>query len=404
MTAGVIPENDPAVVLQPYSEVMAMRALLREHGDLGLAGALALAMCFELAIRGVAQPLVSIPCALFGCLALALRRSLPLVAVLLTGAGVFGLIRAEPTWNQYSVVLGAVLLIALYSLGAYAPGYIVWLGALIVLFGIVLQLLLNDVDIRSPGIIVVGTAIIGGPWAVGLAVRLQRDYELSLAAENRSLKSELEERSRLAVAEERARIARELHDVVSHAISVTVLQARGGRKMLGVDNTKVLHALDAIEHTNAQALSDMRRLLFLLRETDDDPGAGPQPSLARMDSLIEKARASGLPVQLEITGTAGAAPPGVDLSAYRIIQESLTNVLRHGGTSATARVIVAYGPDEVEVTVVDTGKGVAGSGGRGHGLIGIRERVAVVGGHVEAGPAASGGFEVHARLPYEVDS
>lgn len=403
MTAGVIPENDPALVLQPYSEVMAMRALLREHGDLGLAGALALAMCFELAIRGVAQPLVSIPCALLGCLALALRRRLPLVAVFLTGAGFFGLIRAEPSWNQYSVVFGAVLLIALYSLGAYAPGYIVWLGALIVLFGVVL-LLLNDVDIREPGIVVVGTAIIGGPWAIGLAVRLQREYELSLAEENRALKSELEERSRLAVAEERARIARELHDVVSHAISVTVLQARGGRKMLGVDDTEVLHALDAIEHTNAQALSDMRRLLFLLRETDDDPGAGPQPSLAHMDSLIEKARASGLPVQLEITGTAGAAPPGVDLSAYRIIQESLTNVLRHGGTSATARVIVAYGADEVEVTVADTGKGVAGSGGRGHGLIGIRERVAVVGGHVEAGPAESGGFVVNAHLPYEVDS
>lgn len=403
MTAGVIRENDPAVVLQPYSEVMAMRALLKEHGDSALAGALALAMCFELAIRGVAQPVVSIPCALFGCLALALRRGLPLVAVLLTGAGFFGLIRAEPTWNQYSVVFGAVLLIALYSLGAYAPGYIVWLGALIVLFGVVL-LLLNDVDIRQPGIVVVGTAIIGGPWAIGLAVRLQRDYELSLADENRVLKSELEERSRQAVAEERARIARELHDVVSHAISVTVLQARGGRKMLGVDDTEVLHALDAIEHTNAQALSDMRRLLFLLRETDDDPGAGPQPSLARMDSLIEKARASGLPVQFEVTGTAGAAPPGVDLSAYRIIQESLTNVLRHGGTSATARVTVAYGSDEVEVTVADTGKGISGSGGQGHGLIGIRERVAVAGGHVEAGPAASGGFEVHARLPYEVDS
>lgn len=380
-----------------------MPTLLKEHGDLTLAAVLAAAMGFELALRGISEPFVSIPCAMFGCLALALRRQLPLVTVVLTGAGFIGLIKAEPTWNQYSVVFGAVLLLALYSLGAYAPGYIVWIGAPIVLLGVVL-VFLNDFDIRSPGIVVVGTAIIGGPWAVGLAVRLQRDYELSLADENRVLKSELEERSRQAVAEERSRIARELHDVVSHAISVTVLQARGARKMLGIDDGEVRQALEAIEYTNAQALSDMRRLLFLLRESDEDPSIGPQPSMSRLDSLISKATASGLPVELEVTGSSEGAPPGVDLSGYRIIQESLTNVLKHGGPGATAKVTVAYGIDDLELTIADTGVGGRATDGAGQGLIGLRERVAVVGGHVDARPGTSGGFVVKAKLPYEVTS
>ncbi len=380
-----------------------MRALREEYSDARLAALLAAAVIVELAVRGVSEPVVSIPCAMFGCLAPALRRRSPLVAVVIAGAGFISLITAESAWNHYSVVLGAVLLVVLYSLGAYAPTHIAWIGALLVLLGIVL-VLVNDVDVRTPGIVVVVTAIIGGPWAVGLAVRLQREYELSLADENRALKSELEERSRKAVAEERARIARELHDVVSHAISVTVLQARGARKVLGIDEGEVRQALEAIEHTNAQALSDMRRLLFLLREADDDSASGPQPSMSRLESLISKATASGLPVELEVTGPSEGAPPGVDLSGYRIIQESLTNVLKHGGPGATAKVTVAYGVDDLELTISDTGTGGDVSGGTGQGLIGIRERVAVVGGHVDARPGPSGGFVVTARLPYEVSS
>jgi signal transduction histidine kinase len=380
---------------------MALRPTLRRHGDVALAVGLAIAMCVELAVRGVVNPLISIPSAVLGCLSVALRRRAPLPALLLLGAGFAALISVESAWNDFSVVFAVAFFIALYSLGAHAPVKSTWLGLLVVFVGVVL-LAISDAGIFSPGFVVLGTAIVGGPWAVGLAVKPQRDYELSLAAENRTLKSELEERSRRAVADERARIARELHDVVSHAISVTVLQARGGQKMVGADDESVHRALDAIEHTNAQALSDMRRLLFLLRETDDNVETGPQPSLARLDSLIDKARATGLPVQLSITGSSGGAPPGVDLSAYRIIQEALTNVLKHAGPSATARVDVDYGTDELEVTVANTGVSSVGSDGRGNGLIGIRERVAVVGGRVELGPAESGGFVVSAHLPYEV--
>ncbi|MGN6131540.1 MAG: sensor histidine kinase, partial [Nocardioidaceae bacterium] len=205
---------------------------------------------------------------------------------------------------------------------------------------------------------------------------------------------------------------RELHDVVSHAISVTVLQARGGRKLVGQDDDAVRRALDAIEQTNAAALGDMRRLLAVLRDTESeadvpaepDGRAAPQPSLEHLDHLVARVRESGLPVDVAVGGAAEPVPPGVDLSAYRIIQEALTNTLKHAGPGARARVRVDYGHDGLTVEVRDDGRnGVPRGPGTGHGLIGIRERVAVVGGEVETGPADGGGFVVRARLPYAVE-
>ena len=240
----------------------------------------------------------------------------------------------------------------------------------------------------------------GGPWATGLALRLRRE----LAVANERLRVEQEEKTRRAIAEERSTIARELHDVVAHAISVTVLQSRGARRMLGRDEEKVRSALDAIEHTNTQALGDMRRLLAILRDTEGDAATAPQPSLSRLDELLEDVRGSGLPVEVSTAGDNLDVPPGVDLSAYRIIQEALTNVLKHAGP-ATARVELTYGEDDLTLRVTDDGTAAtAPNGTRGHGLLGIRERVAVVGGEVEAGPCDDGGFEVRARLPYSVDA
>lgn len=382
---------------------MAVRPFLNKHGDLTLAVVLGAAMSIELLIRGDANLAVSIPAGAFACLSLSLRRSFPLAGFLLTWTGIAGLSWAVPSWHESSVVVLFVFFISLYSLGAHAAGPEMGLGAFLVLVGIVL-FVMNDGDPFAPGDVVFGTALVGGPWGAGLAIKLRRDYEGLLITENRQLLLTQEERARRAVANERARIARELHDVVSHAISVTVLQARGGRKMLGVDDDEVRRSLDAIEHTNAQALSDMRRLLFLLRDTDDDPTSGPQPSMERLGSLVGQATASGLPVELEVNGASSAAPPGVDLSAYRIIQESLTNVLKHAGPEATARITVRYGVEDLEVTIADTGIGGTVGEGPGHGLIGIRERVAVGGGHVVAGPGETGGFVVNARLPYGVSS
>jgi signal transduction histidine kinase len=215
------------------------------------------------------------------------------------------------------------------------------------------------------------------------------------------------------VAEERSRIARELHDVVSHAISVTVLQARGARATLGADPAAARRALDAIEQTNTAALGDMRRLLAVLRDTEPEGLAAgdhaPQPSLAHLERLVAHVRDSGVPVEVDVVGTPRDLPPGVDLSAYRIVQEALTNVLKHAA-DARARVILEYADDALAVTVTDDGipgplnATVNGSGpDGGHGLIGIRERVAVVGGDVEAGPRPEGGYQIRARLPFALE-
>ncbi|MDQ1536822.1 MAG: hypothetical protein QOE58_1215 [Actinomycetota bacterium] len=148
----------------------------------------------------------------------------------------------------------------------------------------------------------------------------------------------------------------------------------------------------------------MRRLLSLLRDAEDGPHTDPQPSLSRLGPLVEQIRASGLPIELSVRGVSEQVPPGVDLSAYRIVQESLTNVLKHAGPAAHARVEVTYGLDDLDISVTDDGTAPLNGDGRGHGLIGIRERVAVVGGHVDAGPGHAGGFVVHARLPYAMQA
>lgn len=298
-----------------------------------------------------------------------------------------------------------VFFVSLFSLGRHSRGHEVWMGGLCVV-GYIFVFLLGDpsANATDPGHIGFATLFVGTPWAAGLALRLRQDREQALSAHNAELQRDQEARARQAVAAERARLARELHDVVSHAIAVTVLQARGGRRMLGVDEAQVRRALDAIEHTNTQALSDMRRLLSLLRDAEDGAPAGPQPSLERLDALLEEVRGSGVPVQLTVTGSSSVVPPGVDLSAYRIIQEALTNILKHAGPGASAHVEVALGGDAVDLAVTDDGRVAVDGDGSGQGLIGIRERVAVVGGQVEAGPRPDGGFAVRARLPYTVDA
>ena len=196
--------------------------------------------------------------------------------------------------------------------------------------------------------------------------------------------------------------------MVAHAISVTVVQARGGRAMLGRDEDAVRRALDAIEQTNTAALSDMRRLLAVLRDTDGPDGrtgrAAAQPGQPRR-ARSTQVRAAGLPVEVEVVGEPAAVPPGVDLSAYRIVQEALTNVIKHAGAGARARVHVAYSTDDLQVTVTDDGRARdAVPEGGGQGLVGIRERVAVVGGRVKAGPDPAGGFVVSAHLPYALEA
>jgi signal transduction histidine kinase len=219
---------------------------------------------------------------------------------------------------------------------------------------------------------------------------------------------EREERARLAVVEERERIARELHDVVTHHVSVIVIQAGAARRALGRRPADVRAAIDAIDSTGRQALTDMRRMLGILGRSDAAGESGtsdslePMPGLDRLGSLVDAVRAAGLPVELSVEGERRSLDPGVELSAYRIVQEALTNTLKHA-RGARARVWVRYEPTALEVRVVDEGgtepaAPAADSGG--HGLVGMRERVAMFGGSLEAGPA-EGGYRVAARLPLD---
>ncbi len=373
---------------------MALGQLLRRYGDTLIAVALAVLYVVELLNYPDAHLSVTIPLGVAACLLLALRRKAPLLVFVLVLALNGAVPDIAKDFDGNSVSFVAVFIFNLYSLGANARRLEAWLGAVATAVTVVVATI-QDGD-TSPSGFFFFLMLTGLPWAAGVAVRLRRDKD-----------RELRERERLAViekaravTEERARIARELHDVVSHAIAVTVLQARGGRKMIGRDDEAVRRALASIEHTNTSALADMRRLLGLLRNTDGDGArAEPQPSLERLDELVDEVRSSGLAVELAVSGDPLPVPPGLDLSAYRIVQEALTNVLKHAGPEARARVELVYGPEDLEVAVTNSVTGATPGPGTGHGLVGIRERVSVAGGSVEAGPS-EGGYAVRARLPY----
>lgn len=189
-------------------------------------------------------------------------------------------------------------------------------------------------------------------------------------------------------------------DVVAHAISVIVLQARGGCRLLASEPDEARGAFDSIESQGQQALGEMRRLLGMLRQGDEELALAPQPSLASLDALAAQVSAAGLPVEVTVQGERRELPPGVDVSGFRIVQEALTNALKHAGP-ATARVVVRYGDDHLEVEVLDTGHGNGADGGGGHGLIGMHERAALYGGEVVAGRRSGGGFAVRVRLPLD---
>jgi signal transduction histidine kinase len=234
------------------------------------------------------------------------------------------------------------------------------------------------------------------------ALGFSRKLEQAREAEERAARAEREreERARAAVAEEQARIARELHDVVGHSVSVMTVQASAVRRLLRPDQEREREALLVVEQAGREALAEMRRLVGVLRRPEEAPALAPQPSLQHLDRLIAQARESGLPVELRIEGEATELPAGVDLTAYRLVQEGLTNAIKHARASR-AEVVVRYGDAEVELLVSDNGTGMSDGdvNSGGHGLVGMRERVAVYGGELEAGPRPEGGYALRARLP-----
>jgi signal transduction histidine kinase len=243
------------------------------------------------------------------------------------------------------------------------------------------------------------TSFFIGVW-LGSYVLAQRGRQAREAlARSRILELERQAEARAAVAEERARIARELHDVVAHSVSVMTVQAAGVRRLLRPEQEREREALETIERTGREALSEMRRMLGVLRQpTEEAPALAPQPGLASLEKLLEQVREAGLPVDLRVSGERPELPAGIDLSAYRVVQEALTNALRHAGP-ARATVDVRYTADTVELEIANDGRSDVAATGDGQGLVGMRERVLLCGGTVESGPRNGGGYAVRARIP-----
>jgi signal transduction histidine kinase len=235
-------------------------------------------------------------------------------------------------------------------------------------------------------------------WTIAYA--LGRKFKEADEAKERAARAEREreERARSAVTDERARIARELHDVVGHSVSVMTVQASAVRRLLRPEQQRERESLLIVEQTGREALAEMRRMVGVLRRPEEAPALAPQPSLKHLDKLVEQAREAGLPVELRVEGDPLPLPAGLDLTAYRLVQEALTNALKHA-RAQHAEVLVHYSDEHVELTVSDDGRGAGDGDGGGHGLVGMRERMTVYGGELEAGPRPEGGYRLRARLP-----
>lgn len=275
------------------------------------------------------------------------------------------------------------VLVAAYGLGRFAKGSAMLLGGV----GIYAATLAADLPRLRAGApldeVVPGWVILAALVGLGRWVRSRHE-------ETRVLVDR-------AAADERDRIARELHDLVAHSLAVTVVQAQAGQRVLDRDPEAARAALASVERLSREGLAELRRLLGML-DDDDSASLDPPPSLDRLAELVDDVRAAGLPVRLEVSGARGDLPAGVDLAAYRIAQEGLTNALKHAGPGAQVVLTISYGADAVEVEVVDDGRGGRG-GGAGRGLLGMRQRVELYGGTLHAGPRDDGGFGVRARMP-----
>lgn len=236
-------------------------------------------------------------------------------------------------------------------------------------------------------------------WAAGLSLRLVQVQKIAAADRYRSAEREREHLTRLAVAEERVRIARELHDVVGHSLSVIILQANGGEYAFEHDAGRAREALRTIGVTGRDALEEIQALVEILRSDENNRAATDSVTLTRIGTVVERARDAGLAVDLVVDGTPPDVPGGVALAVYRIVQESLTNTVKHAGPAPTATVRLSYRPDGIEVEVTDTGTGGSPASAGGHGLVGMRERAALYGGHFDAGPYLGGGWRVRAGIP-----
>jgi signal transduction histidine kinase len=333
--------------------------------------------------------------------ATALRRSRPLAVALLLAVVLLGqtLLGGQLTHMLSTGIVAAGLV---FSTALHLPRRPARAGAAAVLAASWIDLLveqLGEYPLVSD-LVFTGVVVVGGPFLAGRALRERRETSDRLEALAAQLAAEREQLAQLAVTDERTRIAREMHDVVAHSVSLMVVQAGAARRMLDSRPDRSRDALLAVEDVGRQALAELRRILGLLREDAGPDALAPMPGLAQLGALADRTRASGLRVEVEQTGVPRALPPGVDLAVYRVVQEALTNAVKHA-RATKARVRLSWEDDALRVEVLDDGQGAAvPAQGGGHGLVGMRERVAVCGGVLEAG-REEGGFAVRAVVPLE---
>jgi signal transduction histidine kinase len=325
--------------------------------------------------------------------AVVIRRAAPMLA-LVVGLGAFLAAVSGGVSLETPITPLLFFVLVLYSVGLREERAVLGLGVAGLLMSAVLVVSHENGDFDTTDIPFV-LLVLCTPWFVGYAMRgkVRRSEELERRTER------LERERVTAVADERSRIARELHDVIAHSVSVMVVQAGAAEEVLKRSPDAALEPIRAVQETGRQALVEMSRLVGLLRDAGEELGLAPQPTLDELEALVQSVSHAGLPVSLSLEGMRRPLPLAVELTAYRVVQEALTNALKHAGDAA-AEVRVRYEPDALLLEVVDDGPGANGYGG-GHGLAGMRERVSVFGGDVTAGPRPSGGFAVRVRLPIE---
>lgn len=353
-----------------------------------------------------------VPITVAQCVVVALRRRAPEQMLLLAFA--FGL--AQLAFDVNVNVGDVAVLVIIYTAASSGAR---WASRLALFGGLSASTIVNarwplrgqgGIQLTTVGAIsqiVVMAIPFALAWVLGDSVRTRRAYYAQLEERAARLEREREAQSKVAVAAERARIARELHDVVAHNVSVMIVQADGAAYVLDSSPEQAKQALSTISGTGRQALTEMRRLLGVLRSSDAEVGEYvPQPGVEQLSELVEQVRGAGLPVEFQVDGAPRPLPKGVELTAYRIVQEALTNTRKHGGPQAQATVRLTYSDSDLDMLIEDDGRGtppgvyrVGGADGLGHGLIGMRERVGMVGGTLVAGPRPGGGFRINAVLP-----
>ena len=367
------------------------------RGEVGLALAFVVVGLVEIFLRDLEPRTPLLVLALLTPLPLVWRIRFPLeVMGMSLGILINGQLVAHR--DDFPVSFGCVALVAAYSAAAHLRGRRADAADFLVIAAIVGSVAVaasknwhGSLATNVVAALISLTILFRGAWFAGRWMQGRRDREHAEVAAR-------EQQARAALREERGRIARELHDVLAHAISVIVLQARGARHSLLERPGDAREAVDAIERTASLALTEMRGLLGVLRADEQAGTLAPQPSLAQVGALVADVRDAGLPVELRVEGEPHELPDGIELCAYRIVQEALTNTLKHAGP-ATARVLLRYADDALEREVADTGGGVGNGGAAGQGLAGMRERVAIFGGRIQTGPRREGGYLVTARLP-----